>query len=352
MEAARDSDEPHREIIELILSSVSPEPEPAPEPEPEAEAEPEAEPDPDRAVGEKEKAIAVSSGNELGLEVEQLRSMRLGALSRTATAMGVSPESLEQAQDADDPKSAIIKAIIASTLSKKEATASYSSPTLQPQPEGGSTAGGASASELEILGDGNDHSEGSPATVSRRRRRARLMRKQHEKQPIPKSPFGQRRCMLKLPSVVASGGFDSDSSLGVILTSELVVESHSHDGDSNGDDTEERVGKEEEDPTGTAALPIGWRVVAVEDSVVANKLQLTTAIKALGPKQRIAVTVHPATEHAKMCAVATKWQAIHRGRQARNPPPAIQSDDSDEELEAQKELGLLVRCATSPSVAT
>ena len=103
-----------------------------------------------------------------------------------------------------------------------------------------------------------------------------------------------------------------------------------------------RVGKEE-DPTGTAALPIGWRVVAVEDSVVANKLQLTTAIEALGPKQRIAVTVHPATEHAKMCAVATKWQAIHRGRQARNPPPAIQSDDSDEELEAQKELGLLVR---------
>lgn len=34
-------------------------------------------------------------------------------------------------------------------------------------------------------------------------------------------------------------------------------------------------------------------------------------------------------------------RAIHRGRQTRNPPPEVDSDDSDEEYEAQKELETL-----------
>ena len=47
--------------------------------------------------------------------------------------------------------------------------------------------------------------------------------------------------------------------------------------------------------------------------------------------RRVALVLHPATEHEKMAAVASKWAAIHRGRHVRNPPPILPGSDSDDD---------------------
>ena len=143
-----------------------------------------------------------------------------------------------------------------------------------------------------------------------------------QKGEIPRSPFGQRRCVLALPTeALGSGG----GGLGMAVDGELVVQQIT---DAAG-------------PAAAAEVPVGWRIVGVDDRPVSSAVQLTAAIELATQPQpsgvgddgarRVALVLHPATEHEKMAAVASKWAAIHRGRHVRNPPPILPGSDSDDD---------------------
>ena len=141
-----------------------------------------------------------------------------------------------------------------------------------------------------------------------------------QKGEIPRSPFGQRRCVLALPAEALGGG------LGMAVDGDLVVQQIT---DAAG-------------PAAAAEVPVGWRIVGVDDRPVSSAVQLTAAIELATQPQpgggggddaarRVVLVLHPATEHEKMAAVASKWAAIHRGRHVRNPPPILPGSDSDDD---------------------
>ena len=115
---------------------------------------------------------------------------------------------------------------------------------------------------------------------------------------IPRSPFGQRWCVLTQPA---------KGDLGMRLDASLVVEAITRaDG-----------------PAAIAGVPIGWQIMAVGDTAIGSSIQFAMAVTQISPGGRLSMLCYPATEQEKMSAVATKWAAIHHGRHARNPPPDV-----------------------------
>ena len=80
-----------------------------------------------------------------------------------------------------------------------------------------------------------------------------------QKGEIPRSPFGQRRCVLALPTEALGGG----GGLGMAVDGELVVQQIT---DAAG-------------PAAAAEVPVGWRIVGVDDRPVSSAVQLTAAIE-------------------------------------------------------------------------
>lgn len=123
---------------------------------------------------------------------------------------------------------------------------------------------------------------------------------------IPRSPFGQRRCVLTQPPTC---------DLRMTLGADLVVSDVLQGGAAD-----------------EAKVPTGWKVVAVEDQLVLSSVQFAVLVSKVEPGKRVVLLLQPWTEDAKIAAVASKFAAIHRGRQVRNPPPEIPPEaDSDEE---------------------
>lgn len=95
LEAAEDSADPKRAMVELVLSRAPP---PA-------------------ATGGGARGAAGAAAQRLRRE---LSSLKPSALRRRAIAAGVSEEELEEAADADDPRAATIELIAAKTLAAQE----------------------------------------------------------------------------------------------------------------------------------------------------------------------------------------------------------------------------------------
>ena len=84
-----------------------------------------------------------------------------------------------------------------------------------------------------------------------------------QKGEIPRSPFGQRRCVLALPAEALGGG----GGLGMAVDGDLVVQQIT---DAAG-------------PAAAAEVPVGWRIVGVDDRPVSSAVQLTAAIELATP---------------------------------------------------------------------
>ena len=151
-----------------------------------------------------------------------------------------------------------------------------------------------------------------PLTVGFEQAPAPVGAKSHD--IIPRSPFGQRRCVLVQPPT---------GDLQMSLGTDLVVQQVAPGGAAS-----------------AAGVPTGWKVMAIDEARVFTPVQFAVMLSRLEPGARVTLLLQPATEEEKMAAVASKWAAIHRGRHARNPPPEVPAGGgSDEEKHEHRSPG-------------